>query len=39
MIGKFTLNSFLNSLGDNDGLREIVEEDEDSSQNMPEGLN
>jgi hypothetical protein len=37
-IGKFTLNSFLNSLA-NDGLREIVEEDDDSSQNLPEGLN
>lgn len=39
VLGKFTLNSFLNSLSANDGLREIVEEEEDSSQNMPEGLN
>lgn len=34
MLGKFNLNSFLNSLS-NDGLRDIVEEDEDSSQNLP----
>lgn len=38
-MGKFTLNSFLNSLGDDNGLREIIEEDEDSSQNLPQGLN
>lgn len=35
MLGKFSLNSFLNSLG-SDELRDIVEEeDEDSSQNLP----
>lgn len=35
MLGKFSLNSFLNSLSGNDELRDIVEEDEDSSQNLP----
>jgi len=39
MLGQFTLNSFLNQLGGND-LNEIEEEEnEDSSQNVPVGLN
>ena len=38
MLGQFTLNSFLNQLGKG-GLDDIDEENEDSSDVRPEGLN
>jgi hypothetical protein len=38
MLGQFTLNSFLNQLEGND-LNEIEEEENESSQNLPDGLN
>lgn len=39
MLGQFTLNSFLDQLGGGNELNEIAEEDEDSSAQLPEGLN
>ena len=38
MLGQFTLNSFLNQFG-RDNLGDIQQENEDSEESLPEGLN